>query len=205
MNQPAGQATYCQSKARYSWIIFRRISPYNLLDRPVDDSLGKILTPSCLVRCFTCDLYYFLWPLYGRITCWIHLGLPQPPTFFKPFVMHALNPKSPECKSRPCPCKWMLMKCMQRTCLGSLTSFPFRGKYLNAQILPSSRWFRNALAALDHKLPRSTVFLYFPANHSDLRPLKTCRYSFSLLFRISLLTSLGGNGSLRPFSSLERF
>ena len=30
MNQPAGQATYCQSKARYSWNIFRKISPYKL-------------------------------------------------------------------------------------------------------------------------------------------------------------------------------
>ena len=35
MTQPPGRYTYCQSKARYSWIIFRKISPYNLLRRPV--------------------------------------------------------------------------------------------------------------------------------------------------------------------------
>ena len=35
MNQPAGLAAYCQSKARYSWSIFRKISPYDLPDRPV--------------------------------------------------------------------------------------------------------------------------------------------------------------------------
>ena len=35
MTQPAGQAAYCQSKARYSWRIFRKISPYDLWGRPV--------------------------------------------------------------------------------------------------------------------------------------------------------------------------
>ena len=39
--QPAGRgrATYCQGKARYSWIIFRQISPYKLLRRPVSPKL----------------------------------------------------------------------------------------------------------------------------------------------------------------------
>ena len=37
MTQPVGRATYCQSKARYSWNIFRKISPYKLPDRPVRD------------------------------------------------------------------------------------------------------------------------------------------------------------------------
>ena len=36
MNQPAGLATYCQSKARYSWSIFRKISPYDLPDCPAE-------------------------------------------------------------------------------------------------------------------------------------------------------------------------
>ena len=35
--QPAGRATYCQGKARYSWIICRKISPYKLLRRPVQE------------------------------------------------------------------------------------------------------------------------------------------------------------------------
>ena len=35
ITQPAGPATYSQGKGRYSWIIFRKISPYNLLRRPV--------------------------------------------------------------------------------------------------------------------------------------------------------------------------
>ena len=35
MTQPPGRHTYCQSRAHYSWIIFRKISPYNLLRRPV--------------------------------------------------------------------------------------------------------------------------------------------------------------------------
>ena len=39
LNQLAGLATYCQSNARYSWSIFRKISPYNLPDRPVDMAL----------------------------------------------------------------------------------------------------------------------------------------------------------------------
>ena len=32
---PASHATYCQGKARNSWIIFRKTSPYKLLRRPV--------------------------------------------------------------------------------------------------------------------------------------------------------------------------
>ena len=36
MTQPVGRATYCQSKARYSWNIFRKNSPYKLPDRPVN-------------------------------------------------------------------------------------------------------------------------------------------------------------------------
>ena len=35
ITQPAGPATYSQGKGRYSWIIFQKISPYNLLRRPV--------------------------------------------------------------------------------------------------------------------------------------------------------------------------
>ena len=33
--QPASHAIYCRGKARYSWIIFQKISPYKLLGRPV--------------------------------------------------------------------------------------------------------------------------------------------------------------------------
>ena len=35
MTQPASQAAYCQSKARYCWNIFQKISPYNLMGRGV--------------------------------------------------------------------------------------------------------------------------------------------------------------------------
>ena len=35
MTQPAGRYTYCRSKARNSWNIFRKISPYNLLGHAV--------------------------------------------------------------------------------------------------------------------------------------------------------------------------
>ena len=35
MTQPAGRYTYCLSKARNSWSIFRKISPYNLLGHAV--------------------------------------------------------------------------------------------------------------------------------------------------------------------------
>ena len=52
MNQPAGRATYSQSMACYSWSIFRKISPYNLPDRPVDyDNL--IPTIDCTLRPLT--------------------------------------------------------------------------------------------------------------------------------------------------------
>ena len=35
MSQPAGRYTYCQSKARFSWNIFRKISPYKPQRSPV--------------------------------------------------------------------------------------------------------------------------------------------------------------------------
>ena len=38
MIQPAGQCTYCQNKARYSWNIFQKISPYKPKRNPVDIS-----------------------------------------------------------------------------------------------------------------------------------------------------------------------
>ena len=41
--QPAGPATYCRGKARYSWIIFRKISPYKLLRHPVQGGAKKFL------------------------------------------------------------------------------------------------------------------------------------------------------------------
>ena len=37
MIQPAGRCTYCQSKARYSWNIFQKISPYKPKRNPVCD------------------------------------------------------------------------------------------------------------------------------------------------------------------------
>ena len=39
MTQPAGQYTYCQSKAPYSWSVLRKISPYNLKGRPVESTI----------------------------------------------------------------------------------------------------------------------------------------------------------------------
>ena len=39
ITQPVGRATYCQSKACYSWNIVRKISSYNLPDRTVDVSV----------------------------------------------------------------------------------------------------------------------------------------------------------------------
>ena len=35
INQPAGPYAYCQGKARYSWSIFRKISPYKPMRNPV--------------------------------------------------------------------------------------------------------------------------------------------------------------------------
>ena len=57
MTQPVGRATYCQSKARYSWNIFRKISPYKLPDRPVLQCLWFWANPSQCERnkCTTSD------------------------------------------------------------------------------------------------------------------------------------------------------
>ena len=38
ITQPAVRYTYCQRKARYSWSIFQKTSPYKLLRRPVQQS-----------------------------------------------------------------------------------------------------------------------------------------------------------------------
>ena len=43
ITQPVGRFTYCHSKARYSWNIFLKISPYKLPDCPV---LVFLLSPS---------------------------------------------------------------------------------------------------------------------------------------------------------------
>ena len=51
MTQPPGRYTYCQSKARYSWIIFRKISPYNLLRRPVCEVVLGGFDPSMQLIC----------------------------------------------------------------------------------------------------------------------------------------------------------
>ena len=52
MNQPAGRSTCCQSKARYSLSIFRKISPYNLPDRPVvHGALWQHYTKFGLLQC----------------------------------------------------------------------------------------------------------------------------------------------------------
>ena len=62
MTQPAGRAAYCQSKARYCWNIFLKISPYNLMGRGVRGLLPSHaveLTPqwpaqvSCVARRYT--------------------------------------------------------------------------------------------------------------------------------------------------------
>ena len=42
MTQPAGRCTYCQSKARYSWNIFQKISPYKPKRNPVEVSSQDI-------------------------------------------------------------------------------------------------------------------------------------------------------------------
>ena len=39
MNQPAGRATYSQSKARYSWSICRKTSPYKQMGRTVHNMI----------------------------------------------------------------------------------------------------------------------------------------------------------------------
>ena len=49
MTQPAGRAAYCQSKARYCWNIFRKISPYNLMGRGVERRFPPILFALCAV------------------------------------------------------------------------------------------------------------------------------------------------------------
>ena len=60
MTQPPGRYTYCQSKARYSWIIFRKISPYNLLRRPV------------YYRKLMCQVVHFIgqWS-WAAFSCWL--------------------------------------------------------------------------------------------------------------------------------------
>jgi len=44
MTQPAGRYTYCRSKARNSWNIFQKISPYNLLGHAVYCSIYEMPT-----------------------------------------------------------------------------------------------------------------------------------------------------------------
>ena len=46
---PTAKAGY--GKARYSWIIFRKISPYNLPDRPVQHSHIHRCIPECMCLC----------------------------------------------------------------------------------------------------------------------------------------------------------
>ena len=48
MNQPAGRATYSQSKARYSWSICRKISPYKQMGRKVKFNISLSLTREAL-------------------------------------------------------------------------------------------------------------------------------------------------------------
>ena len=56
MTQPAGRCTYCQSKARYSWNIFQKISPYKPKRNPVclppsHDEIGSPEAPKPKQKC----------------------------------------------------------------------------------------------------------------------------------------------------------
>ena len=49
INQPAGPYAYCQGKARYSWSIFRKISPYKPMRNPVKRAISWHGTLSCVL------------------------------------------------------------------------------------------------------------------------------------------------------------
>ena len=58
INQPAGPYAYCQGKARYSWSIFRKISPYKPMRSPVALSSNQL---ACLVWLWKVHTYPVGW------------------------------------------------------------------------------------------------------------------------------------------------
>ena len=64
MNQPAGQYSYCQSKARYSWSIFQKISPYKQMGHTIEVSI----LASCTVFLIYCAYKTpMLFPFWSKV------------------------------------------------------------------------------------------------------------------------------------------